>query len=372
MDLSDAPIDLQLYTGSSLSKASSLLSNDLESVELIERVDGPSVFSLTFNVDPPLNADEYPIVGEASLAPFARVAVSVTMSGSATVLADGFVTRQELMPPTQDALGSFVVYGEDVGVMMDLEEKSVEFVNLDYGGIARQILGDYSQYATASVKSPQQQDPTDELRATRLQHSTDRAYLQAIAAMVGHLFYVSAGPSVGKNTAYWGPPELSGSPQTTLASSLLVFSPVSDLHLGYRALSPSKASASVLGIQSTPSQVQAVDIDSSTRTALSKTPGMGQAHLRTRLVRHGGMSVARARLRAQAVVDLAADRTAFASARLDVLEHGTMVRAGKTVSVSGVGGSYGGTWYVRQVVHTVSRGRFEQQIELSREGLGQK
>lgn len=371
MDLSDAPIDLGLYVGTSLAPASNTLANDLQTVEMIERVDGPSVFSLTFNVDPPLESDDFPVVNDSALSPFGRLAVSVTLSGAAQVLADGFVTRQELIPPTSSNRGSFVVYGEDVGVAMDLEEKSVEYVNLDYAGIARRILGGYSQYATASVQTPQAQDPTDELRATRLQHSTDRAYLKAIASMVGHLFYITPGPSVGRNTAYWGPPKLSGSAQTTLATSLLVFSPASEIHLGYRALTPTKASASALDIQSTPSQAQAIALGSTTRTALSAKPAMtAQSQLRTTMVRHGGMSVARTRLRGQSVIDLASDRVAFASAKLDVLEHGTMVRAGGLVSMTGVGTAYGGTWYVRQVTHTVSRGRFEQQIELSREGLG--
>lgn len=372
MDLSDAPIGLKLYTGEGLALAEATLSVDLETVEIIERVDGPSVFSLAFNIDPSVSTDDFPLVGRAEIAPFARLAVSTAIGSRAQVLADGYVTRQELMPPAQGTLGSLAVYGEDVGILMDLEERSAEYVNLDYSGIARQILGTYSQ-VTPDVETPQTQDPIDPLRRTRLQHGTDRSYLGAIASRVGHLFYIAAGPGVGQNRACWKAPALSGSPQTTLASSLLVFSPTSDMHLGYHALAAVKASASVQDLSQTPSVTQAVAVSSSTRTALTRSPAMTtQSRLRTALVAHAGASVARTRLFAQSLVDRSADRVAFASARLDVLEHGTLVRAGGLIAVSGVGRQYGGTWYVRQVTHRIGRGSFEQHIELSREGWVQR
>lgn len=369
MDLSDAPIGLKLYTGASLALADQALSVDLETVEIIERVDGPSVFSLDFNIDPSVSTDDFPLVGRAEIAPFARLAVTAAVGNRAQVLADGFVTRQELMPPAQGALGSLAVYGEDVGLLMDLEERSAEYVNLDYSGIARQIIGRYSAQLTPDVETPRTQDPTDPLRRTRLQHGTDRSYLAAIASRVGHLFYVAPGPSVGQNRACWKAPMLSGSPQTTLASSLLVFSPTSDLHLGYHALQATTASASVLDLAQTPSVAQAVALSTSTRTALTRSPAItSQSRLRTTLVPHAGASVARTRLFAQSIIDRASDRVAFATARLDVLEHGTMVRAGGIIALSGVGRQYGGAWYVRQVTHRIGRGTFEEQIELSREG----
>ncbi len=371
MELSDEPISLTLHVGNGLSPASNDLSVDLDTVEIIERVDGPSVFSLSFNVDPPLESDEYAVVGQSALAPFARLGISVKLGNDKQTLADGFITRQELMPPTSHESGSFVIYCEDVGVMMDLEEKSVEYVNLDYAGVARRILNGYGQYATADVKTPKSQDPTDTLRKTRLQHGTDRAYLSAIAQMVGHIFYVKPGPAVGKNTAYWGPPDLSGSADIELASSLLIFSPASRMHLGYRALSATKTSGSVVDLSSSPSNTQEVNLTSATRSTLSSSPGLtAQKHIRKRLIPHSGMSVARAQLLGQSMIDNSVDRVAFASVKVDTLALGTMVRAATLVELTGVGKQYGGKWFVRQVTHALGRGRFEQQIELSRDGLG--
>ena len=58
------------------------------------------------------------------------------------------------------------------------------------------------------------------------------------------------------------------------------------------------------------------------------------------------------------------------SGQLDAVRYGHVLRARRLVDVRGVGASYSGRYYVKQVTHRLKRGEYKQSFSLSREGRG--
>ena len=59
-----------------------------------------------------------------------------------------------------------------------------------------------------------------------------------------------------------------------------------------------------------------------------------------------------------------------ASGTLDALRYGGLLTAPGIVGVRGVGYSYDGYYYVKNVNHQISRGEYKQNFTLTREGTG--
>ena len=55
---------------------------------------------------------------------------------------------------------------------------------------------------------------------------------------------------------------------------------------------------------------------------------------------------------------------------LDGVRYGYVLRARRLVGVRGVGLSYDGDYYVKQVTHNIKVGEYKQSFTLTREGLG--
>ena len=55
---------------------------------------------------------------------------------------------------------------------------------------------------------------------------------------------------------------------------------------------------------------------------------------------------------------------------VDAVRYGRVLRARRLVKVRGVGQSYDGTFYVKEVVHSIRRGEYKQRFKLIREGRG--
>jgi hypothetical protein len=97
----------------------------LDSVQVTHSDQGRSGFQLTFKIgrSGPLDLVDYPLLMNPLLRPFSRVVLVVLLNTTPKVLMDGFITRQQLSPGTEPGTATLVVTGEDVSIMMDLEEK---------------------------------------------------------------------------------------------------------------------------------------------------------------------------------------------------------------------------------------------------------
>lgn len=349
-----------------------LLAEALESVEVTHSDQGRSGFQLTFQAgrSGPLDLVDYPLLGNPLLRPFNRVILLVLIGPLPRVLMDGIITHQQLMPGAEPGSATLAVTGEDVSVMMDLEERSVEHPAQDETIIATKIILSYAQYGLIPlVFPPPAIDPPIPVERVPVQQETDLQFLQTIAARFGYVFYVTPGPAPFTNTAYWGPPVRAGLPQRALSVNLGPDTNVNAIHFRNNALAPALVSGTVQD-RTTNEQVP-VQTFASTRTPLSTQPGwlVNQPNVRRRLLRQSGLNTMQAFARAQGMLDASTDAV-IADGELDALRYGDLLQARGLVGLRGAGYTYDGLYYVKSVTHMIRRGAYTQRFTLTREGVG--
>ncbi len=139
-------INLTLKIGAQKPKpAPQLLMEALQSVEVSHNDEGRSGFQLVFQVGRAGRPDlrDYQLLKNPLLAPFNRVILIITNSTTAQVLMDGVITNQQLSPSLEPGQSTFTITGEDVSLMMDLEEKSVEHPQQNPQTIVAYLIANY-------------------------------------------------------------------------------------------------------------------------------------------------------------------------------------------------------------------------------------
>ena len=349
------------------------LTEALESVDVEHGDEGRSGFQITFGAARagPADALDYPLLRNPLLKPFTRVIVSVSIGPLPRVLMDGMITHEELVPPAGDAAAAtLVVTGEDMGVMMDLEERSAQQPAQDDKTIAAMISLAYAQYGVVpevvpppSVKVP---TPTEQVP---VHQGTDWDHLTTLARRNGYVFYVEAGPVEGMSTAYWGPPKRIGLPQRALTVDMDGETNVESFRVRTNALRPTAAAGQVQDAKT--NQSGPVQVEQSTLPPLAQEP-VAQAlgsNIRRFQVRQSGVTRDEAIARAQATVNLSTDAVA-ADGELDGARYGDVLQPRRLVGVRGAGHSYDGLYYVKRVSHHLARGEYRQRFSLTREGKG--
>jgi hypothetical protein len=368
----------------------------LRTVEVIQGSRCPAGFRLSFGAERYLpvqgQATDYPLLAEALLNPFVRVQVLVTPAGaSATVLIDGFITRQEVAIDEQERT-TLTVIGEDVSVKMDLFEVSAEYQSLTDSAIVSQILQKYSSLGiTASVTAPSGESAPQTF--VPQQNSTDRYYLQMLAARHAYLFYIQPGSSVGQNTAYWGPPVTTGDRQTALTVNMRGANNLRRVSLSYDALAPTLTYGQSLDLSQTPAAATTIGIGSavqvpglastaaiaSSASSLAQDPTSFTSQLATLAVRgtlllHPGLAPTDAQSVGQAKTDRSVQEVVVVEGELATEEYGAVLTAPGLVDLRGVGQLYDGTYFVKQVTHLLAQEEqawsYVQKFVLTREGVG--
>jgi hypothetical protein len=372
--LSPASIYLSLLTGASVPvPVSSSVIEAIDNIEVTHRDEGRSGFQIVLKVGRSglSNMADFNLLKEPVFKAFNRVIINVVFNAVPAVLMDGIITHQQFSPGNEPGASRLTVTGEDVSVMMDIEEKDAEHPAQDESMIASTIIMSYAQYGlTPVVIPPATMDtpvPTDR---TPVQQGTDLQYLQEIAGRHGYVFYVTPGPVPGQNTAYWGPPIRSGTLQKALSVNMGPNTNVKNINFTYNALRPTRQSGSVQDRSS--NEGTDVETSSSTRTPLSSQPAIqsNQPNVRTRRFRRSGLTTSQAYAQAQGLTDSSTDETVTASGELDATVYGDVLQPRGLVGVRGVGNTYDGTYYVQSVTHTIKKNEYKQRFTLSREGTG--
>lgn len=346
----------------------------LESVEVTLTDEGRSGFSLTFRVGRSgTDVLDYALLASPQLRPFSRALLIVTFNAFPQVLMDGIITRQELNPSEQPGASTLTVTGEDVSVMMDLEEKSAEHPAQDETIIAAKIIATYAQYGLIPmVIPPVTLDPPIPIDRTPVQQGTDLQYLQEMAERHGHVFYVTPGPAPLTNTAYWGPPVRVGIPQKAIAVNLGPNSNVSgNVNFSYNGMAPTQVTGQVQDRQL--GQTVPVQTFASTRIPLSSQPAwLTQSNHRTRQFRQSGLNTMQAYGQAQAETDASNDQVLTATGQLDATRYESLLKPRGLVGLRGAGYNYDGFYYVKSVTHNIQvrENTYSQSFTLTREGTG--
>jgi hypothetical protein len=372
------PVILSLLIGKSRPRAvPAFLMEVIDSIEVTHGDDGRSAFQIVLKVGRsflPSTGNETlkddPVLAEDLLEPFNRVIITITINSTTRILFDGFITYHEFSPSLEPGESVFIVTGEDVSVMMDLEEKSVEHPALNDQNIVTNIISQYAKYGlVANVKATSFSEQPLVNERTAVQLCTDFEYVRELADRHGFTFYITPGLVTGQNEAYWGPPQRKQAPLPALTVSQESFSNVESINLQYDALAAYKVTGQVQDRKS--NQIQPISSLTSQRAPLSTEPALGkQAHTRTVQFRETARKATQSSSRAQAMVDKSQDRVVTVTGELDTSTYGNLLERGRLVDLRGVGYTYDGRYYIEKVTHRIQQGSYKQQFVLTREGLG--
>jgi hypothetical protein len=344
----------------------------LKQVEVTHSDEGQSGFQISFQVgrSGPTDLLDYALLNNPLLRVFNRVILMVTFNAIPRVLMDGIITHQQLSPSNEPGASTLTVTGEDVSVMMDLEERSVEHPAQDETIIALKLIASYAQYGLIPmVLPPLMIDPPIPIERIPVQQGTDLAYLRQMAQRHAHVFYITPGPAPFTNTAYWGPPMRLGVPQRALSVGLGGQTNVDSIHFRHNALGPTTVSGQVQDRLT--NQAVPVRTFASLRPPLAAFPAwlVNQPNVRRSQFRQSGLNMMQSMARAQASTDASIDAIT-AEGELDTLRYGDLLQARGLVGLRGVGYSYDGLWYVKRVRHVLQKEKYQQSFTLTREGLG--
>jgi hypothetical protein len=350
-----------------------VLLDALETVEVTTGDRGRSGFQLTFSAGRSGSGDlrDSPLLSGTTLRPFSRVVVRVAFGGAPRLLMDGVITHRELIPGSAPGAGTLTVTGQDVSVVMDLEEKIAEHPAQAEHVIATMLISSaaYSAYGLVPrVTAPSSADAPAATERVPVQHGTDLAYLNQMAARFGFVCYVIPGPATASNTVYWGPPVRDGTPQPALSVDLGADTNVEHITFRSDGLAPTRIRGTIQD-RSTDQSVS-VSSDQSSRTPLSAEPDLTSLpKVRATLIRDSGLTATRALARAAGAADAASD-SVTATGRLDALRYGSLLTARGLVGLRGAGRTHDGLWYVAKVSHRIQRGEYVQDFTLTRDGSG--
>ncbi|MDJ0662067.1 MAG: hypothetical protein QNJ42_21650 [Crocosphaera sp.] len=348
------------------------LLEELDSVEVTQSDDGKSGFQIVFRVGRAGNKDskDYQMIKSPLLEVFNRVILVVTIGAKPHVLMDGMITNRELSPHVRPGDSTFTITGEDISIMMDLEEKTQTHVAQDEVTIARKIILGYAKYGLKPniINPPLKNRPTRNSWIPLQSNQTDFNYLQHIGKRYGFVFYVTPGSATGVNTAYWGPPKQQSQPQDPLTVNMGPFSNVESINLQYNGLAATKVEARVQDRKT--NKIRKIKESESDRRRLAKKSALSrQLAVRSRRFCQTGVDTKEADAYIQGMVDSSVDDVITATGEIDVVRYGTPLVLRRLVVLRGVGITYDGLYYVKNVTHKLRQGSYKQDFTLTREGL---
>jgi hypothetical protein len=372
-------IDMTLRIGKSNPQpAPRLLMEALQNVEVTHSDSDRSGFQITFQVGRTGSRDrtDDALIKNPLLTPFNRVIVVITIAAKAQVLMDGIITQQEFAPNSEPGRSTLTVTGEDVAVMMDQEQSRREqHPQQSEMAIAQKIIADpaYSKYGLIPdvQKPPANITPTRNER-TPAQSSSDLEYLQEMAQRFDYVFYITAGPGIGQNTAHWGPRPRGKNPQPAITVNMGSFTNADSINFQFNAQSSTRVRGSIQDRKT--NQIQQLRAENSDRPTLARQSGLQlqqrQGVRRLRDYEETGHEVARAQAGSQAMVDRSLEDVITVTGELDTLRYGRLLKLRELVTLRGVGNTHDGIYYVKSVTHYIRKGEYKQKFTITREGQG--
>lgn len=353
--------------------ASFHLTDAIKSVEVTNTDAGRDGFQIIFSAGRSGSADilDYSLLNDPFIKPFNRVIIMVTLGALPKVLIDGIITHQQFTPSNDPGQSTITITGEDVSIMMDMEEKAVTHPNQPDIAIVSKIILNYAQYGLIPlVIPPASLEVPIMLDRIPSQTETDLEYILQLSRLYDYVFYIEPKDTPGVNTAYFGPSIVLGALQRALTVNMGPDTNVTSINFQNNALAPTIVSGSIQD-RFTNIKIPIVTYRS-LRPVLASEPSIlvNQPNVKRKRFRSkGGVNTLEAYVQAQAQTDKSSD-SVTGSGELDTLLYGDILRARKLVGLRGAGYAHDGLYYVKSVTHNIKRGEYKQSFTLSREGLG--
>ncbi|MEM1053950.1 MAG: hypothetical protein AAGI52_00370 [Bacteroidota bacterium] len=355
---------LLLLTGATVPlPAGSEAMQALQEATVVQDADGEDGFQLTFSLSKGPLLD-YTLLQSGALDPFNRVIVAVAFGVVPEVLIDGIITHQEVSPSNDPGQSTLRVKGKTVVAAMDLEEKSAAYPNQPDWLVVTQLIASYAQYGLVPAVTPTTDVPIELERVTR-QAETDLAFVRRLAERNGYVFYTEP-IAPGVSTAYWGPENRLGMPQSALTVGMGAATNVTSLQFTADALATVGTTSQIVE----PFLKLTIPIPSLPSLKVPPLAMRPMPTRRTRILRETANQNPAQAMTSAAAASTRAPDAVQGTGQLDAARYGGALRARKLVGVRGAGLSYDGFYYVRKVTHTLSNGSYTQSFTISREGLG--
>jgi phage protein D len=337
----------------------------IQSVRVEENIRQGSTFEIVVSLC--RNDDgTWPIVDAKEFNLWDRIRISVTMGSVTDVVLDGYLSDVHLSTTPQTASLQANFAGVDASYVMDLQPHTKTWPsNLNYEQIAGQIL-DHYQF-TKHIAENTAQPPSTPPPAV-VQRDTDLRFLRNLARRRGYEFYVVGGD------AYFGPPDVTSTPQKDIASNFGQKTNCTELHISVDGTRPTDAVVARQDLETGEPVAELKDgSDSGIPPMGADDPGTlrGYGIGPTRLLPRGTGPLPAAEIpnyiRAQLM------RSAFwlkATGALNALRYGAILRAGKPVQILGFGKERTGVYYVRRVTHMITSRTYRMEFEAYRNRTG--
>lgn len=303
------------------------------------------------------------------LDPGVRVILIALVNNFPHVLMDGLITRQDLQPTGRAGESTLTLTGRDLTVAFDMVSEWQCFPALPPNVRVMTICAKprYLRYGIVPAAVPPIQldvpNPTERIPTAA---TTDLAYINALAADAGYVFFIDPGPLPGVNVAYWGPQVRIGVPQHTISIDWDGSTTVDELSFSYDGMSRSQLTVTVLEpITKIPLPIPIPDV-SVFKPPLGLRPAVTLREEQLDAVAH--LNPIQAALRGVAHQSQTIDAVT-STGKLDVLRYGSVLRSRDLVGVRGAGLAYDGVYYITGVTHSIKRGQFNQSFTLARDAL---
>jgi hypothetical protein len=341
----------------------------LQSIDITVNDTGPSVFQLRFTIgkQSPLETI-FLLTAGATPINIMRVVVMVTVNGQPSVLIDGVITQQQVLPGNDAAHSTLSITGEDLSVVM----KQIDFSGFPFPATPAEgrvglLLLKYAWLGIVPMVIPSVMIdvpiPTNQIPSQR---GTDLDYINELADQVGYVFYIEPQSTPGSNIGYWGPQIKVGMAQPALSINMDAHTNCESLSFTFdNQLREMPAVFVYNELTKIPIPIPIPNI-----TPLSPPLGLVEP-LAIKLKPIEGVS--KFSIPKALMVGMAkAARTADAvkgEGSLDVLRYGRVLRPRRLVGVRGAGMAFDGLHYVQSVTHQIRRGEYKQRFKLVRNGL---
>jgi hypothetical protein len=305
--------------------------------------------------------------------PPTRVIISVVVKGAETVLMDGVIAQQEVVPSDEAGRSVLSVKGEDLTRMLDLIDLSgFPFPGLPVHARVAIMIAKYAplyQIVPLVVPSVLFEVPNPLVKVPP-QRGTDYTYITQLAARAGYMFRFYPGPEPGMNVAYWGPKVHLPLPFLPRPKPLAITwdgaSNVESLSFSFDGF---KKTQWLVIIQESmthlPIPIPVPDVNPLSPPLGAKQPMPLQIRPLVGFAKYTPLQAAAVALaKAAETADVVS-----AHGTLDVTRYGMVLPLFTNVEVRGASITFDGTYFIDRVTHTIKPGSYKQSFELTRNAL---
>ena len=343
--------------------------DELISLEVEENVDLPGAIQIMLPVSRTDKGD-LTQVNSDRFKPFSNLAIVVGVEGETNeCIFDGYVLTHKLHLETGVTASNLSVWGQDAAWLMNLEEKTREWVDVSDASVANTIFKNYG--ITPSADNTEDDSPAHtEDGYTLMQRASDIQFIRNLASRNGKLCRVACTSTPGKRIGYFAKPKLDGKPVVT-------FKPNETETWNVRALDFSWDVSRPIAVKTS----QALFNDPSEDGISANTQDSGLTLLGDRsLLDFAGKPMT---MLLSTNVDSAGELRSRAQSSLqesgwfvrcegeaDVSRLKTILRVNTIVQIEGVGSLNSGKYYVWSVRHSITADAHKMRFVLVRNAVG--